>query len=78
MRIFEEKPGVYRVWKKTCDKCGKSATRDEDPFEFQEFLHWENDCGYNSVFGDGSGLEIDLCQNCVKEVLGPYLFITRI
>lgn len=32
--------------------------------------------GYTSVFGDGAEISIDLCQQCLKDVLGPWLRIT--
>lgn len=83
MRIYQEDSMgkmPTRLWKVRCDKCMRSwciDDGDEAIFEMQEFLHWENDCGYGSIFGDGSGIEIDLCQECVQDVLGPYLFIMR-
>lgn len=77
MRKYEKEP-IWKIIEKICDKCGKHSHIDEDPFEFQEFLTWEHDCGYDSIFGDGSGIELDLCQDCVKELLSPYMRVTRI
>ena len=54
----------------TCDKCKKEY---DDIMEMQEFLHYENDAGYGSVMGDGNRLRMDLCQHCVKEVLGEFI-----
>lgn len=54
----------------TCDRCKKEY---DDIMEIQEFLHYINDAGYSSVFGDGNMLDLDLCQYCVKEVLGPFI-----
>lgn len=58
-----------------CDKCGRSD--DVDGMEGQEFLRHSDGAGYGSVFGDGSRVELDLCQHCVKEVLGPWVRVTR-
>lgn len=55
----------------TCDRCEKYY---DDVMETQEFLTWWNSCGYqNTTYGDLSHIEIDLCQYCVKEVLGPWI-----
>lgn len=55
----------------TCDRCG---TRHDDVMETQEFLSWWNSCGYaNTTYGDLSHIQIDLCQYCVREVLGPWI-----
>lgn len=56
----------------TCDKCKKEY---DDVMEMQEFLHYVNDAGYASIFGDGNRLRLDLCQNCTKELLGPFIRI---
>ena len=40
--------------------------------ELQEFVHVEWICGYGSVMYDGNTYAIDLCQQCVKEVLAPF------
>jgi hypothetical protein len=58
----------------TCDKCKKEVT--DDPMEAQEFISINIDCGYMSILGDGNRYSVDLCQHCVKEVLGPYLRLT--
>lgn len=56
----------------TCDRCEKEY---DDCMETQEFLLYSNDAGYGSVMGDGNKLRMELCQHCVKEVLGPYIRI---
>lgn len=33
--------------------------------------------GYHSIFGDGNVVEMDLCQHCVKEVLGQWIRVTE-
>jgi len=60
----------------TCDCCKKifKITNDIE-FEFEEFLCLEKIAGFASIFGDGSHIELDLCQHCTKKLLGPYLRI---
>ena len=56
----------------TCDRCGRSANNEPDNFEFAEYLTINHTCGYGSVIGDGTILQVDLCQHCVKELLIPF------
>ena len=56
----------------TCDRCKKTY---DDIMEIQEFLCYENDAGYGSIMGDGNKLRAEICQHCVKELLGPYIRI---
>ena len=44
--------------------------------EFHEFTSIEYEAGYGSIFGDRNKVEIDLCQRCMKELLGPWLRVT--
>jgi len=55
-----------------CDICKKEYLCD-DVMEIQEFHHIRFTGGYHSVFGDGSTVELDICQHCLKEKLGEYL-----
>jgi hypothetical protein len=56
-----------------CDRC---KTTHNDPMEIQEFLSWNDQCGFgNRTFGDLSEISIDLCQYCVKEVLGEWMVV---
>nr|WP_231138467.1 hypothetical protein [Cupriavidus metallidurans] len=59
----------------TCDRCQRRLTPD-GPGEWQERLSFEHSCGFDSVFGDGNTVSLDLCQHCVREVLGQWLRIT--
>jgi hypothetical protein len=63
----------------TCDVCGKQFfyNKEEDFFEIQEFFSIHHSCGYGSKFGDGVALDIDICQHCMKELLGNYFRITE-
>jgi hypothetical protein len=55
-----------------CDTCQRYVA-SEDTLEHQEMLHLRVNGGYASVLGDGSRWELDLCQHCMKKILGPYL-----
>jgi len=56
----------------TCNKCKKTATPD-DTIEWQEFFSYVSSGGYGSVFGDSQLYRIDLCQNCLQELLGSFV-----
>ncbi len=47
-----------------CDKC-KKTFGIKDSMEIQEFHHIRFEGGYGSIFGDGVGVECDLCQMCL-------------
>ena len=53
-----------------CDCC---KTEYADDIECQEFLHFWNKGGYGSVFGDGVVVRLDLCQHCIKKLLGEFI-----
>lgn len=52
-----------------CDKCGKEIT-PEDIVEWQESYSIMFTGGYGSVFGDGADVTCDLCQDCLKDLIG--------
>lgn len=53
-----------------CDICGNEIKGPE----LEECLSIDKHrCGYNSVFGDGEILSIDMCQSCFKEKLGEFV-----
>lgn len=56
----------------TCDRCGRSAENEPNNFEYEEYLSIVHACGYGSIIGDGTTLQLDLCQHCVKELLYPF------
>jgi hypothetical protein len=58
----------------SCDKCGRDLL--EDKMEYQEAMFHDADCGYSSVFGDEATIKIDLCQHCIKELLGEWISIS--
>ena len=56
-----------------CDKCGKKYKPDsEDIFELQETYSIRFTGGYSSVFGDMNEISCDLCQHCLKELIGDF------
>jgi len=55
----------------TCDRCRTHFT-DVD-YGWHEMQSIEFVGGYGSIFGDGDTVSIDLCQECLKETLGPWL-----
>ena len=60
-----------------CDRCGRRAENESDSFEFGEYLSLDHTGGYGSIIGDGTRLELDLCQHCVKELLHPFARISE-
>lgn len=60
---------------KTCDRCGRHAEAHD--FECPELLSINHKVGYSSIFGDTNRISMDLCQHCVKEVLGQWITITE-
>ncbi len=54
-----------------CDLCGKELSCDGN-YEYQEALHIDFVGGYGSVFGDGTKVECDLCQNCLQDLIKDF------
>ena len=52
-----------------CDKCGNEI---KDDMELQETCSIRFVGGYASVFGDMNHVECDLCQNCLKDLIGDF------
>lgn len=57
-----------------CDRCGRRMSPD-DPYEWQEKMSLDWEGGFDSVFGDGTHVSLDLCQHCIRETLGQWLRI---
>ena len=55
-----------------CDVCKKEYPVD-DCMEIQEFHHVRFTGGYASVFGESSRVECDICQRCLKMLIGYYV-----
>ena len=54
-----------------CDRCAKEVERGK--IGFGEMPSIGLDAGYNSVFGEGNRVEVDLCEPCLRDTLGPWL-----
>ena len=57
----------------TCDVCHSSYYHDSDWEEIQEFQRIDFIGGYGSIFGDGNHMAADICQKCLKNLLGASL-----
>lgn len=55
----------------TCDVCGKLI---DDDMQVQEAYWLDFVGGYASVFGDGAHIRCDICQHCLKKLIGPYCY----
>ena len=71
MRIKDVKP-VSFVSQLQCDRCGAEAQHNVDD-GFNNFQQIEFDGSWGSAIGDGTHVEVDLCHQCIKETLGPWL-----
>lgn len=74
MQIKDVRPESYTKQIR-CDRCGRLAELGE--VEFHKFACIDLLAGYGSIFGDGNTVQIDLCQHCLKETLGPWLRVTE-
>ncbi len=72
MKKFKRKT-VEVIKSITCDRCELEV--DAEDIEFSEFTSIDYRGGYNSIFGDGCDISIDLCQHCVKKTLGKWLSV---
>lgn len=74
MQIKDVRPAFF-VKQIRCDRCDRLAEVGDAELEFQEFVSIDLKAGYASIFGDGNHVQVDLCQHCLKDVLGPWLRI---
>ena len=74
MKIKDVRPQSF-VKMVRCDRCTRKAEDGES--EFFEFTSIDYVAGYGSILGDQNQVEIDLCQHCLKETLGPWLRVTE-
>lgn len=72
MQIKDVRPESF-VKQIRCDRCGRLAEVGDAELEFQEFVSIDLNAGYASIFGDGNHVQVDLCQHCLKDVLGRWL-----
>lgn len=60
-----------------CDRCRKEYSFESDGFEIQEFYPIAFTGGYGSVFEDGTIVEADICQHCLKELIGSFALMRK-
>ncbi|MFM0469639.1 hypothetical protein [Paraburkholderia strydomiana] len=72
MLEFREKL-VSEVSACTCDRCGRRMTPGDPDSEWHERVSIAYRGGFDSIFGDGRAIRIDLCQHCVRDTLGSWL-----
>ena len=74
MPLITEKHEVEREFTVgfVCDKCG-GLHEDGDLVEMQEMLYKHDVGGYGSLFGDGVGWSITLCQKCWHGMIREYI-----
>lgn len=68
LRTIETVSVVHKI---RCDRCGKEAERCEVGFQGMTSIGFY--VGYDSIFGDGSRVEVDLCEPCLRDTLGAWL-----
>lgn len=74
MQIKDVRPASF-VKQIRCDRCDRLAEMGDSELEFQEFVSIDRKAGYASIFGDGNHVQVDVCQHCLKDTLGPWLRI---
>lgn len=70
MQIKDVRPEPFTAQIR-CDRCGLLAANGET--EFYEMTCIDFKAGYGSIFGDGNGVQVDLCQHCLKFTLERWL-----
>jgi hypothetical protein len=69
MKLTDTRPMPF-TYALQCDKCAVVTQYDE--LGYEEFVHIEHHCGYATLDDDGSHIEVDLCFQCFKTLIGPY------
>lgn len=75
MQIRDVRPQPF-VFQLRCDRCGVEAQDDVD-CGFNNFVSLGFDAHWGSSMGDGNRIDLDLCHDCLKETLGPWLRVSR-
>jgi hypothetical protein len=60
-----------------CDRCSKRMSEEDPESGFQNRTQIRFRGGYGSLFGDGNKVEGDLCDQCLFDLLGPYLRVVE-
>jgi len=72
MKHYEETQATVLELKSiTCDVCGMEY---DNEIELQEFHHIDFVGGYASVFGDMTRIKCDICQHCLKKMIGSHCY----
>ena len=71
MRINDVRPESF-VFQLRCDRCGTEAQYNIGD-GFNNFVQIGFDATEGSQLGNGSRVDVDLCHDCLKETLGPWL-----
>lgn len=72
--VEEETPQLRKTLVSvTCDICKASFSPQVDLFEFSNIFNIDFIAGYGSIFGDGTRVTADFCEDCFKSKLGEYL-----
>jgi len=65
----KEIQNINIISKVICDKCYHVL---EDEMEIDECLSLRFKAGYGSKFGDGNNVKVDLCDDCLFELINSY------
>lgn len=60
----------------TCDRCERHFD-DSDFVAMNELLEWTNIGGYGSIWGDGTRVEVTLCQDCTHTLFAPFARLSQ-
>jgi len=70
MIVYKTEMVEHRLFDKfICDRCLREVT---DEMELQEVHSIRFKGGYGSIFGDGNNVDCDLCQQCLKDLIGDF------
>ena len=68
--ITKEETKTYNIMDYCeCDICHTKYKYPDDSIEIDEFARFDFVGGYNSVFGDGNRVQVDICQHCFQRIL---------
>jgi hypothetical protein len=77
IRFKEIEKVSYIMDEVTCDICGTVYKLDNqnEELEIQEFQFIRHTGGYNSVFGDETEIQCDICQHCFHKIISSYCYV---
>lgn len=79
MKKYEEVERTEtKVVEITCDKCGKTANDKQFVYGGIPMHSISITGGFNSTWpGDLTTIEADFCEDCLEELLGDYIRVTK-